>query len=227
MSNPVNYSLEEGVATLTLDDGKANALSLDTIAAINSALDRAEQEAKALLITGKAGVLSAGFDLRVIESDPAGAEEMVARGGELLVRIFMFPMPVVMASTGHAVGAGALLLLTADYRLGSDADCKIVLNEAAAGLPLPGFGVELARARLANTAIAQTVLFSQVHNTASASEVGFIDEVVSEDKLLAAAFEKAKALSQMEGKNYATIKHSFRAPVADKIAAYAPFNLKG
>jgi len=227
MSNPVNYSLEEGVATLTLDDGKANALSLDTIAAINSALDRAEQEAKALLITGKAGVLSAGFDLRVIESDPAGAEEMVARGGELLVRIFMFPMPVVMASTGHAVGAGALLLLTADYRLGSDADCKIVLNEAAAGLPLPGFGVELARARLANTAIAQTVLFSQVHNTASASEVGFIDEVVSEDKLLAAAFEKAKALSQMEGKNYAAIKHSFRAPVADKIAAYAPVNLKG
>lgn len=227
MSNPVTYSLEEGVATLTLDDGKANALSLDTIAAINSALDRAEQEAKALLITGKAGVLSAGFDLRVIESDPAGAKEMATRGGELLVRIFMFPMPVVMASTGHAVGAGALLLLTADYRLGGDADCKIVLNEAAMGFPLPGFGVELARARLVNTAIAQTVLCSQVHNTASASEVGFIDEVVAEDKLLAAAFDKAKELSQMEGKNYAAIKHSFRTPVAEKIAAYGAVNLGG
>lgn len=225
MSNPVNYSLEEGVAILTLDDGKANALSLDTIAAINSALDRAEQEAKALLITGKTGVLSAGFDLRVIESDPAGANEMVNIGGEMLVRIFMFPLPVVIASTGHAVGAGALLLLTADYRLGSDADCKIVLNEAAMGFGLPGFGVELARARLANTAIAQTVFFSQIHNTASASEVGFIDEVVSEDKLLAAAFDKAKALSQLESKNFAEIKQNFRAPVADKIASYASVNL--
>jgi len=95
------------------------------------------------------------------------------------------------------------------------------------GFPLPGFGVELARARLVNTAIAQTVLFSQVHNTASASEVGFIDEVVAEDKLLAAAFDKAKALSQMEGKNYAAIKHSFRTPVAEKIAAYGAVNLEG
>lgn len=227
MSNLVKYSLEEGVATLVLDDGKANALSLDMIAAINGALDSAEQEAKALLITGKTGVLSAGFDLRVIESDPAGASEMASIGGKLLVRIFMFPLPVVIASTGHAVGAGALLLLTADYRLASDADCKIVLNEAAMGFPLPGFAVELARARLANTAIAQTVFFSQVHNTASASEVGFIDKVVSEDELLPAAFEKAKTLSQLESKNFAEIKQNFRAPVANKIASYAQVNLRG
>ena len=54
-----------------------------------------------------------------------------------------------------------------------------------------------------------------------------IDEVIAEDKLLAAAFDKAKALSQMEGKNYAAIKHSFRTPVAEKIAAYGAVNLGG
>jgi len=45
--------------------------------------------------------------------------------------------------------------------------------------------------------------------------------------VLCAAFDKAKALSQMEGKIYAAIKHSFRTPVAEKIAAYGAINLGG
>ncbi len=225
MSNPVKYSLEEGVATLVLDDGKANALSLDMIAAINEALDRAVQEAKVLIISGREGMTCAGFDLRVIGSDPEAASRMVKTGGELLLRIFLLPLPVIVASSGHAIGAGALLLLAADYRLSANTECKIILNEVSIGLPLPGFGVELARARLANTAIAQTVLFSQPHNPSTASEVGFIDQVVEPEVLLSTAEEKARELAKLDGRTFAETKQSFRGQIMDKVAAYPAIDL--
>ncbi|BFM15036.1 crotonase/enoyl-CoA hydratase family protein [Maricurvus nonylphenolicus] len=220
MSNLVTYSLEEGVATLTLDDGKANALSLDMIAAINEALDRAEQEAKVLIISGREAITCAGFDLRVIGSDPEAATRMAKAGGEMLLRIFLFPLPVIVASSGHAIGAGALLLLAADYRLSANTECTIMLNEVAGGMPLPGFGVELARARLANTAITQTVLFSQPHNPATASEVGFIDQVVEPEVLLTTAEEKARELAKLDGRTFAETKQSFRGQIMDKVAAH-------
>jgi enoyl-CoA hydratase len=73
---------------------------------------------------------------------------MVEAGAELLLKIYMHPQPVIIGCTGHAVAAGALLLLTGDYRIGISGDFKIGLNETSIGLSLPTFGLELARDRL-------------------------------------------------------------------------------
>jgi len=225
MSDLVQYTLSEGTATLTLDDGKVNALSLAMIAAINVALDRAEREAEVVIITGRPGVLSAGYDLRAIEADPNAANKMHNKGGELLIRIYLFPLPVIVASTGHAIAAGALLLLTADYRLSTEENGKICLNEVSIGLPLLDYAVELAVARLANTSVAHTMLLSQVHSPTSAIGAGFVDELVPTADLMTAANAKARELRKLGGRAFAITKQGIRGQIVEKIAAHPPANL--
>ena len=62
----VTYERRDEIAVLTMDDGKANAINCEMIEEINALLDRAEGEAKALLIMGREGIFCGGFDLRVI-----------------------------------------------------------------------------------------------------------------------------------------------------------------
>ena len=66
MSDFVKYEMADRIATLTMDDGKANAFGIDMTTALSAALDRAEMEAASVVITGRPGVLCAGFDLKVI-----------------------------------------------------------------------------------------------------------------------------------------------------------------
>ena len=105
----LDYQMHGDVAVLTMDDGKANAVSHAYIDALSEGLDRAEEQAKAIVLLGRAGVFSAGFDLKEIGKGPAESKALVDRGAALLFRLFTFPMPVVAASAGHAIAAGALL----------------------------------------------------------------------------------------------------------------------
>src|SRR5262245_3764005 len=99
MSGPVRYELEESVAASTLDDGKANAISHAVIESLHECLERAEREARAVLIAGRAGRLSAGFDLGVMGAGPAEARGLVEAGARLMLRIYRYPRPVIVACT--------------------------------------------------------------------------------------------------------------------------------
>ncbi len=134
MADLVQYDLREGVARLSLDDGKANAISHAMLDAVNGALDRAEKEAGAVLIAGRPGRFSAGFDLSVMRSGGAAVGELVGGGARLALRLYEFPSPVVAACTGHALAMGAILLLASDTRLGARGDFKLGLNEVAIGM---------------------------------------------------------------------------------------------
>src|SRR5690606_35275794 len=114
---------------------------------MGAALDRAEREAKAVVVLGRPGRFSAGFDLKVMMSSPDAARALVLEGGALLLRVLELPLPVVTASTGHAIAGGLLLLATGDVRLGAGGDFKLGLNEVANGMPVPIFAHELARMR--------------------------------------------------------------------------------
>ena len=147
-AGPLTTTIEDGVAVLHFDDGKANVLSHAAIDAFEAALDRAADEARAVCIVGREGKLCAGFDLSVMTGEPDGARQLVSRGAALLMRLYLHPQPVVVAVTGHALAAGALLALTCDVRIGADVPAKIGLNETSIGMPLPQFAIELARDRL-------------------------------------------------------------------------------
>ena len=139
MTDVVTYELSQDVAVLRIDDGKVNALGPELLAALNAGLDRAEKESKAVLIVGRPGRFSAGFDLGVIRSGGAGAAaELVTVGARVAVRIARHPAPVVIACTGHALAMGAVLLVAADLRSERPATSDR-LHEVAIGMTTPLF----------------------------------------------------------------------------------------
>ena len=109
MTDFVDYQMKDGVATLTMNDGKANAFGMGMMAALTEGLDRAAALADVVVIVGRPGLLCGGFDLKVINGPAEGVREMVEAGAELLLKIYMHPQPVIIGCTGHAVAAGALL----------------------------------------------------------------------------------------------------------------------
>ena len=186
------------MATITLDDGKANAIGLALLSELDEAMATAAADAHAVVIAGRPGRFSAGFDLAAMTSSTETMRELVQAGAESLLRIFTCPIPVVAACTGHALAAGALLLLVSDRRIGADGDFKIGLNEVAIGMPLPVFGVELARYRMPPSAFDGAIL-GETMAPAAAVAAGYLDRVVPADDVLAEAAAEAERLSALRG----------------------------
>ena len=174
MSDVVTYEFEGDVAVVRIDDGKANALSPDVVAALDEAVGLAETEARALMLIGRPGRFSAGFDLTHMQASVESAQSLVAAGARLAMRLYGLGIPTV-AFSGHAVAMGALLLLACDTRLGAAGEFRIGLNEVAIGLGLPVFGVELARDRLDPRRFTEATVQAQLYDPDGAAEVGYFD----------------------------------------------------
>lgn len=210
MSDPVTYTLDGRVAHIHLDDGKVNALSFPLMDALLAALDRAESEARAVVLTGRPGRFSAGFDLRVMMQGPDAAVAMLRRGADVYTRLYGFPRPVVIACTGHAIAGGSLLLLTGDRRIGVEGDFKIGLNEVAIQMTLPRLGIELARDRLTPHHLTEATLFARLYPPPEAAAAGYLDRVVPPDALLPTALAEAKALADLPTAAFAGTKLRLR-----------------
>ncbi len=207
---PVSFSLEGDIAVLHMDDGKANALGHAMMDALDAALDRAEREAKAVVLTGRDGRFCAGFDLKQMMAGAEAARAMVVRGADVLLRFYNHPQPLVVACSGHAVAGGALLVLTGDLRLCASGDFKIGLNELAIGMPLPILAHELARDRLSKRYFVEATLFAGLFNPERAKDAGYVDRVVDAASLRKTALEEAAKLLPLAGRNYALSKNSIR-----------------
>lgn len=213
MTEIVSYEQRGAVALVRMDDGKANAMSNAWVAAMGAALDRAEREAKAVVLIGRPGRFSAGFDLKVMMSSPEAARALVLEGGALLLRCLELRLPLVTASTGHAIAGGLLLLATGDVRLGAAGDFKLGLNEVANGMPVPIFAHELARMRLDPRALEESVLRARMYAPDEAARVGWLDRVVPAEALEGAAITEAEALAALPQPAYGMSKQSLRAPM--------------
>ena len=171
MTDLVSYVFADGVATLTMDDGKANAMGPAMQAALNAAMDRAESDKAIVVLTGRPGVFSGGFDLSVFDifgtlragavfsggfdlsvfkaGDPQVTFQMLTGGAQLAQRVLSYPHPVVAACSGHAMAMGLFLLQCADVRIGLNAGAMFQANEVLIGMTLPYFALEARRERLA------------------------------------------------------------------------------
>jgi enoyl-CoA hydratase len=217
-TDPLTCTIEDGVAVLRLDDGKVNVVSHRLIELFHAALDQARQEATAVAILGREGKLSAGFDLTEMTAGIERTQALVGAGGKLLMRIFAHPQPVVIGVTGHALAAGALLVLSADTRIGADGPSKIGLNETAIGMGLPEFAIELAQARLAPTHLTRATIQAEIYDPAGAVAAGYLDRVVPADECVAATIDEARRLGALPGPAYAHTKRSIRQALADRVA---------
>ena len=196
MSDAVTTTTDGDVAVIRLDDGKANALSFDVLAALSAALEQAAANSKATVLIGREGKFSAGFDLSVMTGDSAEAAANLLQAGALLgLQVFESPIPVVFGVTGHALARGGILLTCADYRVGADGPYKIGLNEVAIGMAVPSFAVELCRDRLVKSWFTRCVQHAHICSPAEALAASFLDEVVPLDQVGDRAIEVAHQLA--------------------------------
>ncbi len=218
----VSTEVLDGVMVIHLDDGKANALSASAIAAVVAAVDQAEADSTigAVVLHGRPGRFSAGFDLNVMRSgDLAAVASLVSDGGDLVRRLYGSSVPVVAACTGHALAAGALVLLGCDLRIGADIDCKIGLNEVAIGMVLPDWAITIAQERLSRRHLQLVVANAVVTDARGAAQSGFLDEVAAESEVLDVAIARAKEFAGLNGLAYAGTMLSLRGPVLQRMAA--------
>ncbi len=223
MSTPaVTTERREGVLIVHLDDGKANALSFDVIAAVQAAIDEAEEDESigALVVNGRPGRFSAGFDLGVMFGDDRSAiVNLVADGGALVHRLYGCQVPVVAACTGHALAAGALVLLGCDVRIGADIDAKVGLNEVAIKMVLPDWAFTIAGERLSNRHVQRALANARITTPRDAVDVGYIDEVVPADDVLERAVTVAGELaSTLDASAYRRTIRKLRGPALDLMA---------
>ena len=211
MTTLVTLHIADNVATLTLNNGKVNAISHQVIDEFNQALDLAEQNKAVVVITGQPGMLSAGYDLNVMRESMTAAMQLVEKGSTLARRLLSFPFPVVVACSGHAVAKGAFLLLAADYRIGVEGPFKIGLNEVAIGMTMHHAGVELARGRLAPVFFNRTVILAEMMSPVDAVTAGFLDKVVSQDAFIPTTAAIAQMLTKLDMKSHYQTKLKARA----------------
>lgn len=216
---PVTTAVDDGVALVRFDDGKANVLSFAAVDALGAALDRATADADAVCLAGREGRLSAGFDLAVMTAGPDAARKLVTAGCDLLLRLYEHPQPVAVAVTGHALAAGALLALACDVRIGADVPAKIGLNETSIGMPLPLFALALAEDRLARAELSRATLGAEIYDPAGAVAAGYLDRVVPAGGVVGEAIAEARRLAAYSTAAYAQTKRAMRGPTIARVRA--------
>lgn len=219
MSDLVSYQLDDGIATLTLNNGKVNAISPDVIAAFNAALDQSEKDRAVVIVTGQPGILSGGYDLKVMTSSPEAASSLVTQGSTLARRMLSHPFPIIVACPGHAIAKGAFLLLSADYRIGVEGPFNIGLNEVQIGMTMHHAGIELARDRLRKSAFNRSVINAEIFNPEGAMQAGFLDQVVSVEALSETARTVATQLKKINMSAHGKTKLKSRKAFLDTLDA--------
>lgn len=198
--------LEGGIANISLDNGKANAVSFELAQEFIANLDRAKSEGKGVLITGHVGIFSAGFDLKVMASGPEAAQKMVSEGMLLLEKIYSHPQPVVVACEGHAIGMGVFLLLASDYRIGALGEFVFKLPETAIDMPFNPTLRILAKTHVDALHHTRAIIQSQGYSPLEAATIGMLDEAVDAGQVQEKALAKLIELCELPSSRYAENK---------------------
>jgi enoyl-CoA hydratase len=217
MSN-VSLELEDDIAWITLDDGKANVMSRGMLEALDTRLDEAAACSRVTVLSGRAGIFSAGFDLKTFERGADASAQMLDAGVRVIIKMLEHPTPILSACTGHAYPMGAFLLLASDVRIGMEGDWRIGLNEVAIGITLPHFAIALARHRLSPSGFAR-VTTGAMFDPQQAEKAGYLDYVVSADAFAGRCKATARQLLTLDATAYRATKERINAPVRAAILA--------
>ena len=209
---------KDDISIITLDDGNANVFSPKMIQDVNECLDKVPTESGALIITGRDGMFSAGFDLKIISSgDMQATMDMSLSGFKLLSRIFSFPRPILAACSGHGIALGTFLLCCCDYRIGVKGDYMIGANEMRTNMVIPIPILELISHRVTASHKYRAILGAEMYSIQDGVEAGLIDEIVDSKDLMEAAMLKAKDLASMGHPSYTLTKELFIREPLQKI----------
>jgi enoyl-CoA hydratase len=216
----LSYEVTDAIATITMDDGKANVMSEAMLSALASAFDRAEKEAvKVVVLTGRPGFFSGGYDIGMFKRSQDEIRRTVCAGGELVYRIFDYSRPVLIAAPGHAIAQGSFLLLAADARIGVTGARKTGMNEVNIGMIIPQYAVEISRARLTPAWFNHAACTGTLYTPELALQAGFYDQLVAPEALAEAARAEAVRMCAIDLNAYVGTKRRVRGPALRAIRA--------
>ena len=207
------------VSIITLDDGKANVFSYDMLSALNECLKEVPKDSGSLVLAGREGIFSGGFDLKTLASGDVDAIiKMVSLGNKTLLDLYSFPRPIVAAVSGHSVALGIFITCCADYRIAINGQFICQANEVRNNMDIPIQIMEILKARVNKNYFYPAVYHSDAYSMKDSIAVGFIDEVVAEDKFMERVMEKADELSSLPHPFYLKTKHFAQGDVIQKIS---------
>jgi enoyl-CoA hydratase len=214
MPDRIAYRLAEGVATITMDDGKVNVMSIAMLQDLAAAFRQAEKDgAIVVLRSGRKDIFSAGFDLKVFAAnDVERSLEMVKAGAELALHLMSHPFPTIGIMEGHAFPMGTFLLLACDVRIGARGKHRMGLNEVAIGISPPGFAIELARSRIHPAWLSRTVMLGEMFEPEDAMVAGFLDRVVPATEIEHTVDDVVSGLRKLHAPSHALAKQRLRLP---------------
>lgn len=221
----VDYKHEDGVAVIRMDDGKRNALSPDMLKQLFAALDRAEADGAAVVLTGREDVFSAGFDLKVMKAGGPATVRMLQLGYTLTARVLAYPYPVVAACGGHVFAMGVFLMLAADYVVAARGDYKVSANEVAIGITMPRVAAAMLEHRLTPAAYQRAVNLSETFDVDSALDAGFFDELVETGDLMPTALAHAAQFKALNRRAHTATKRRVRRRLIRHIRISIPLDL--
>ena len=207
---------DDGVATLTMDDGKVNAFDVEFFTRLDAVLDECADDA-AIVLTGRPGMFSAGLNTKKMAAlDLDGLVDLLVPFGEVFLRLWLEPRPVVAAATGHAIAGGTILAMVCDHAIAADGEFGWGLTETTIGFPLPRWIIAVARGNVRADRLDDLLLPGRMVAPAEAVEVGFADDVQPADRVVDAALAHARQLATLPRSTYAESKRRLRG---DAVAA--------
>lgn len=217
----IEVTTNDGIAVMTLQHGKVNALDVEFCAAIAARFkELAGSNAKAIVLTGRGKVFSAGVDLKRLSDGGADyTRKFLPSLHKLYDAVFFHPKPVVAAINGHAIAGGAVLAACADRRIMGRAAGRIGVTELLVGVPFPALAFEIVRCSVPGHYLAEVTFSGRTYEADAATERGFIDEVAEPSELLEDACAIAQELATLSPVAFAQNKMQIRQPISERMAA--------
>jgi enoyl-CoA hydratase len=208
----------DGVLTVTMDDGDKNAFTPQAFEGLIAALDE-ETDAKAVVLTGREGILTAGLNVKWMAANGRdGVEHLLVLFGRCLVRWWTDPRPTVCAATGHAIAAGTMFGMACDHTIAAEGGYW-GLTETRIDFEIPEFGIALARHNLRADRLEDLLLPGARVDAPTAVEVGYADELAAPEDVLTRARTHAAELAALPARAYAGTKHRLRGADAEAVLA--------
>ncbi|SFB24308.1 short chain enoyl-CoA hydratase [Lentibacillus halodurans] len=194
----LSYEVKGPVGVLTIQSPPANALSSNLLNDLEERLDEIETDSsmKAVVLKGEGKFFSAGADIKEFTSlqNASDYQALSEKGQQLFDRIEHFPIPVIAAVHGAALGGGLELAMACHIRIVTKS-AKLGLPEVTLGI-IPGFAGTQRLPHYVGTAKAyEMILSGQPISGEEAKAAGLANQTVKDEAAFETAFELAEAIA--------------------------------
>jgi len=208
----IRLETESHIATLTLADGKVNAMNIEWCQLFSAKLAELQRDdsVRAVVLTSAERVFSAGVDLKRVAAESSDyVQPFIDSLCTCFRDAFIFSKPLIVAINGHAIAGGCIVASCGDFRV-THSRVRIGLPELRIGVPLPAIAIEVVR-RVATPVALQAMLNSGAnYRNAEAVAVGLADEIVDKEQLMDSAFEHAERLAAIPAATFQLMKQQVR-----------------